>query len=292
MLRKAIVVGLLCPWLSLAVAQEADVVGRFGDTDVSVADLGRYIEAMPPADRAKLVKDPAQVTQMVRAYMVNRAVLASAHEAAFEQQTDVKARLDLAREALLAEMYLQSIAPTSDAYPSDAEVKAAYDANPSAFIAPRRYHLAQIFIAAGKDDKASPRLDEVAKKLAVKGADFAALAKAYSDAKTEAARGGDIGWFAEPQLLPDIRQAIAKLARGGVTAPIRIADGWHIMRLIDTQAPATTPTSFAEVKASLAEQMRKQRRVDDRKAVLEKIVGQKPITVNEMTLTKLTPFLK
>ncbi|ACB96626.1 peptidylprolyl isomerase [Beijerinckia indica] len=303
MLRKTLL--SMIPVLSLTTpvfAVDDDIVGRAGGMDVSMKEIRARIDLLPETDRATLTKDPAQLTQFVRGYLADRVLLREAHDTGFDQKTPIKARLDQAHDALLMELYLQSVTHVPDTYPTEAEVRAAYDANKSALIAPRRYQLAQIFIAAPKidqtkddktkDEKTSARLDELMKKLQGKSGDFEVLAREYSDAKAEAAKGGEIGWLAEPSLMPEIRQAVSGLTKGATTAPIRLNDGWHILHILDIREAGSEPLPFTEVKGPLAEQMRRQRLTNERQTYLTHLLKQKVPVVNELALTKLAPTLK
>ncbi len=174
--------------------------------------------------------------------------------------------------------------------PTEADLQAAYEANKSAFLLPRQYRLAQIFIAAAKgdkaaEDKAKARLDDAGKRLKAKGADFAALAQELSDDKDSGAKGGEIGWLAEPQIAPDIRQAVSGLAKDGLSEPVRLDDGWHLLKLLDTKPAGTA--ALAEVRDRLAAQLRQKRGQALRQAYLGKLIEKNPPAINELALGKV-----
>ncbi len=80
---------------------------------------------------------------------------------------------------------------------------------------------------------AQERIDEVLAKLAVDGADFAAVARELSDG-AEAPGGGDLGWQAESQVDPAVWTAVTALAAGAHTAEaIPLDDGYHFFELIE-----------------------------------------------------------
>src|SRR5262249_38718593 len=116
-------------------------------------------------------------------------------------------------------------------------------------------------------------------------ADFAALARGASDDATTAERDGEIGWIAEPDLRGEIRSQVTGLPKGGITDPIRLDDGWHVMKLEDTEASHTRPLS--EVKDALAQKMRAERADANRRAYLADLLKQTPPVVNEIALSKL-----
>jgi NIMA-interacting peptidyl-prolyl cis-trans isomerase 1 len=69
---------------------------------------------------------------------------------------------------------------------------------------------------------------QVATKAQAKGADFAALAKEYSDGPS-GPDGGDLGNFAPAQMVPEFSAATMKLEIGGVSAPVESAFGYHVI---------------------------------------------------------------
>ena len=80
------------------------------------------------------------------------------------------------------------------------------------------------------------------------GADFAALAKQYSEG-SGAASGGDLGWFARGTLAAPFENAAFALKKGQVSQPVRTQYGWHVIQLIDTRHAAPRP--FKEVEEQL-----------------------------------------
>jgi peptidyl-prolyl cis-trans isomerase SurA len=64
------------------------------------------------------------------------------------------------------------------------------------------------------------------------GADFATLAKQYSDDAT-ADQGGDLGWLASGTTVPEFQQAMDALAPGQISEPFRSRFGWHLVQVIE-----------------------------------------------------------
>jgi peptidylprolyl isomerase len=211
----------------------------------------------------------------------------------WEQQPAIAAQLARARDNLILESYLQSVASPPESFPSEAEIKAVYDANASAFLLPRRFQVAQIFIALAKDadkaaeDAARKKLDEVIKKLKQSRADFGAIAKSDSDDSASAGRGGEIGWLAEAEMRGEIRSQVVGLTQSAFTDPIRLDDGWHILKLLDTKPSHTAPLS--DVREGLIQRMRGERAEALRRAYVAELLKQNPPVINELALSKLLP---
>lgn len=104
---------------------------------------------------------------------------------------------------------------------------------------PEQVHLREILVStegASGDALAAreDRVREVLEKIR-KGEPFEDVAKAYSDSPT-AAEGGDLGFFEPDKLSPSIRDVVMKLRAGGVTDPLRTAEGFLILQLVQHYA--------------------------------------------------------
>jgi parvulin-like peptidyl-prolyl isomerase len=264
-----------------------DVVARVGGTNVSANDLRAYVAALGAREQEALAKDPALLSQTVRLLLANRLVLQEVTAKKWDQQPDVAAQLDRMREGALVELYLQSVSTPPANFPSEEDLQKVYDANRSAMLAPRQFELAQIFVAAPKDadkaaeDKAKQGLDDIMRKLKAPGADFAAIASADNGAKD----GGNLGWVAEGQIRPEIRTQIMGLAKNAVSDPVRLEDGWHVLKVIDTKAPYTR--ALSEVHDQLSQQMRTERATMLRRAYLAELLKEHPPVLNELALSGL-----
>jgi parvulin-like peptidyl-prolyl isomerase len=274
-----------------AAIKGSEVIARVGESDVTADEVRAALAVLDSRQQVAVARDPALLSQTVRAILANRLVLKEALAKKWDQQPAIAAQLARARENLIAEIYLQSITVPPESYPGEAEIKSVYEANASAFLVPRRFQLAQILVAVAKDaekpaeDAARKKLDDVLKKAKQPGADFAALARSVSDDAATAERDGEIGWVSEPDLRPEIRGQVIGLAKAGISDPVRLDDGWHILRMLDTEASHTR--SLAEVRDTLVQRIRAERADANRRAYIAELFKQTPPVVNEIALSKL-----
>ncbi|WP_445489661.1 peptidylprolyl isomerase [Rhodopseudomonas sp. RCAM05734] len=280
------------PTVATAPARASDeVVARVGNNDVSADDMRSYIAALGPREQAALAQDPAQPSQVVRLLLSNRLVLQELSSKKWDQQPAVAAQLEGVRESAMVELYLQSVSTPPASFPSDDEVQKVYDANRASLLVPRQYQLAQIFVPLAKDadkataDAAKKKVEEVQKKLKTAGADFAAIARSDSAASDSAERGGDLGLLPEDQIRPEIRSQVVGLAKGAVSEPIQLDDGYHVIRLVDTKVSYTR--TLPEVRDQLVRQIRTERAAALRRAYLTELLKQQPPIINELALAKL-----
>jgi parvulin-like peptidyl-prolyl isomerase len=268
-----------------ATKPSGDVIGRVGNADLTADELRAHIAALSARDQAALAQDPALLSQAARMLLANRLVLQEVLARKWDRQPEVTVQLERIRESALIELYLQSVSVPPASFPGDDELQKIYDANRGSLLVPRQYQLSQVFIAAPKDadkaaeDKAKRKLEEVQKKLKAAGAEFDAIAKTDGDSE------GALGWIAEGQIILEIRTQVAGLAKGAITEPVRLDDGWHILKLLDTRAAYTR--TLPEVRDQLVQQMRTERANVLRRAYLVELLKQHPPVLNELALSGL-----
>ena len=69
----------------------------------------------------------------------------------------------------------------------------------------------------------------------VKGADFAEMARKYSDDKGSAVRGGDISWISKGQTVKAFEETAFSMKKGEISKPVLSEFGYHIIKLEDKQ---------------------------------------------------------
>lgn len=282
---------LIAATATAALHADTATLGKIGDLELKTDEIREAIAGLEAGQDATLSKDPAALGQYVRALLIQRLVLKEALAKKWEQEPEVAAKLVRAREAALTESFLENASKVPADFPSESELQAAYEAAKPSLLVPKSYRLAQVFIALPKDadkaatDKAKAKLDAVSKKLKEKNADFAAVAAADSDEASSKTKGGEIGWVAESQIQPEIREKLPKLAAGTVSDPVKLDDGWHILKVLDSKDEHTAP--FDQVRDQLTVQLRAERGRLNRQEYLAKLLKDHPLAINEIELGKL-----
>ncbi len=131
-----------------------------------------------------------------------------------------------------------------------------YEEHKSEFMREERVFLREILISTeGKDAGGVTAAEKKAKDIAaraVKGEKFPELARDNSDAQTSR-QGGDIGGFEKGKLRGDIEASIWNQPRGFVTQPIKVDNGFLILRVEDHHKAGQA--SFEEVENEIMDKM-------------------------------------
>lgn len=106
------------------------------------------------------------------------------------------------------------------------------------------------------DEQARKKLEDVQQRLG-KGEDFAALAKEFSEDPGSAGSGGDLGYAGPGVYDPEFEKVLYALKPAEVSAPVRSAYGWHLIKLLGVQ-PADVP-SFDTLKEKLTKELKEEK---------------------------------
>jgi peptidyl-prolyl cis-trans isomerase D len=136
---------------------------------------------------------------------------------------------------------------------SPADIDRAYNDNIEQYTTPEQVRASHIlFKTDGKDDAEVKAKAEKVLKEAQDGADFAALAKKYSEDEATAKNGGDLDYFGKGKMVPEFDQAVFSMKPGEIQL-VKTQYGYHIVKLVDKK-PEVTRT-LAEVRPQIADQI-------------------------------------
>ncbi|MCP3849018.1 MAG: peptidylprolyl isomerase [Gammaproteobacteria bacterium] len=173
--------------------------------------------------------------------LINRQlVLGEAVKAKFDKTPGIATRVKALTESYIAANYLASVAKEFNI--DEAAIKAYYDKNVVAN-ATSEYKARHILVKT--EDEAKALIKELEA-----GAEFSKLAKEKSTDTGSGSRGGDLGWFAEQDMVAPFAQKVASLKKGELSkTAVNSQFGWHVIILDDTRK--TTPPEFSAVKEEI-----------------------------------------
>jgi peptidyl-prolyl cis-trans isomerase SurA len=145
---------------------------------------------------------------------------------------------------------------------------------------PSGFHIIKMLEVKGKDNhiitktkvrhiliKTNELIDDAeAKKrlLALKarimdGDDFAALARAHSDDKGSALKGGSLDWVSPGDLVKPFEEAMSKLAVNEISEPVQTQFGWHLIQVLERE----NKDNSAEYKKDLVREAIRKRKIEE-----------------------------
>jgi len=268
----------------LRAATDSDpVVGSIGDIELHQSEILASLGPLGSVDKEALVRDPSSLNQLVRSLLVQRVVLKEALEKKWDEEPVVQTLLKSTREAAISDSYLKSVSRPPDTYPSEGELKLAYENGRAALTVPRSFRLAQIYVA--DEPGAEKKLKAVQQRLKEKPGSFTEVARELSEEKESASRDGEIGWLSEKQIQPEILAQLPKLQINALSAPVRLKDGWHILKVLDVREPFTP--IFEQVRVQLAQRLRAEKARANMQSYMTELLHNHPVAVNEVALSKL-----
>jgi peptidyl-prolyl cis-trans isomerase D len=146
---------------------------------------------------------------------------------------------------------------------SDDDIKSYYDQNIKNYSTDEQRRASHILI---KVDKGASSADQAAAKAKAEEvlalvrkdpANFAALAKQYSQDEGSAENGGDLDYFGKGMMVKPFEEVAFKLKKGEISDLVKSDFGYHIIELTDIKPATVKPLD--EVKAQISEEIKKQK---------------------------------
>lgn len=138
---------------------------------------------------------------------------------------------------------------------TDAQIQAEYDRRIADFTIQEQLRASHILLRTEgkKEEEVRAKAEDVLKQ-ARAGADFAQLAKKYSDDEANRDQGGDLDYFARGKMVPQFEDVAFKLEKGQISDLVKTQFGFHIIKIADKKPGSTKPLS--EVRQQLADQLK------------------------------------
>jgi peptidyl-prolyl cis-trans isomerase D len=139
------------------------------------------------------------------------------------------------------------------------DIESYYNSNVQQFQTPEQVRASHVLLKTEGKDEAAVRkqAEDVLKQAKAPGADFAALAKKYSEDEGSKATGGDLDYFPKGRMVPEFEQAAFAMQPGQISDLVKSQFGFHIIKVVDKK-PAATRT-LDEVRTQIQQTLQAQR---------------------------------
>jgi peptidyl-prolyl cis-trans isomerase C len=270
-----------------------DVLVRTRWTELTKADVDAALSRVPSKMRFEFASSPKRVQALLYNLLVTKTLAAQARAHGTPPASSFPPGVGSDEERALAFAELARIetdaAKVFDAGKADFEVKARelYDIDRDKYRTPEEVRLSDIAVSIKErgEDGALARAKEARARI-VAGADFAAVAREYSDDPTTRDKGGALPFVSRDRLARSYANAVFALTRvGEVSEPIRAPSAWHVVR-VEERRPSR-PQTFEEARDTIMQALRKRYIAEQREARVKAIEGDREMEVNQPAVDAL-----
>ena len=229
--------------LNVALSQNdgSEVLATVGKNNVTIGDAALTFSTLPEQMRGQ--PDEKMLEAITEQLISEYALMDKALEAGLEESREVKARLDAARRATLAESYITAELARRV---TDETLREAYDQMAAEFPKEEEVRARHILVEEEDDAKA------ITKSLRETDEDFAKVAAEKSTGPS-GANGGDLGYFKKGDMVAPFAEAAFSMEAGDISDPVKTRFGWHVIKVEDRRM--SSPPPFDEMEPQLRQQM-------------------------------------
>ena len=272
-----------------------DVLARNRWIVLTRADYDAALSRVPEKQRYEFATSPKRVQDLLNSLLLTKTLAAQARAHGTHAQVPfaAEATASAASDRALADAELKRVEDDAnkafDASKAAFEAKAleTYKANPEAYRAPEEVRLSDIavLIRGRGEDAARARAAEARAKV-VGGADFAEVAREYTDDPTTRDKGGALPFTTAKGLAPDFAKAVFALTRvGEISQPIKGPSAYHVVRLEERRASHLRP--FDEVRVSILDMLRKRYIAEQRDLRIQAVFRDADMETNQPAVDAL-----
>ncbi|OAQ21721.1 peptidylprolyl isomerase [Thermosulfurimonas dismutans] len=264
----------------IAWSKDAQVIAKVGPYSLTKADFEKELEknsrlkallAMRPELKQVLVKRWVEVTLLALA----------GEDEGLLKDPEVKAQIEEQTRMILAQNYYERKV-LKNLKVSERELQEYYLKHKKDYRVPERVKARHILIRV--PEKAGPEAQKAALKKAedlrqkiLAGADFSEIARKYSEDPGTKDKGGDLGFFARGQMIPEFEEAVFKLKVGEISPPIKTRFGYHLVQ-VEAKVPAQEQP-YEKVKDQVRQDLLEAKKTERIKALMTKLSKKYPVEI-------------
>lgn len=273
-------------WAATPAAEETVLVS-WRDLKLTQGDYEAALRGIPEGDRFTFQLNFRRITDLLNSLLLNRSLAAEARQLGLEKDPLVQKEMALAAERVLASRRLEAFEKSLKIPDMAPVAEERYRIKPEEFMDPEQVRASHVLVdtKARSEEEARARAEEVRRK-ALAGADFAGLAKEFSDDASAKSNQGNLGFFGRGRMAKPFEDAAFALEKPGDISPVvQTQFGYHVV-LLHEKRPARQKR-FEEVKDNLIAQLKKRYVETEKKRHAEAITTDKSIVLNTAALNAL-----
>jgi peptidyl-prolyl cis-trans isomerase C len=263
-------------------AKRGPVLAEVAGTTITVEDFENELRSLPEPTQKRMNTGEQKKKHLDK--MIDEILLMDeAEKRGLERDEEIRTKVERYRKRLITEKLYREVAKEK-VQVGEEEIQEYFQAHKERFVQKERIRVRQILILlppnAGpeKEAEAKKKAGEILRR-AKAGEDFAELAKEYSEGPA-ASRGGDLGYFSRGRMVPAFEEAAFDLENDGDVSPVvRTKFGYHIIQLTGRQ-PAKE-LSIEEVRDRIIRQLESAKRREVRQSLAEELRREAKVEIRE-----------
>jgi peptidyl-prolyl cis-trans isomerase D len=248
--------------------------------DAFSANLYVSEDEIQRAYRDQVEKAKIRYIQVPRGRFAAQAQPTPAETAAYFQAHQQEFKLPEQRD--LAYLLVAGYKLADQVKVSDQDLRSYYDSHKAEFSQEEQVQARHVLVMVNdqrNDAQAQARVAEAKAKLAG-GADFATVARAYSDDTASKDKGGDVGWFGRHRMVKEFEDAAFGAQPGKLVGPVKSSFGYHLIEVTGKRPGGEQP--FEAVKEQIHARLGAERAQQLAEAQAKEIASQKPASAEAL----------
>jgi len=231
---------LLVIWTIIFASDK--VRARIDNKVITDSDIEHKIDLFPSQYKSYYETEAGRKS-LLNQIVKERLYYMDAMSKGYDDDPEIRKRLETIKRELVVNKYLKAL--LANVTVSETKIKKYYNGHQSDFQKIKASHILL---------KSKQKADDVYKK-AIKGDDFAELAKKYSTGPSSK-KGGDLGWFGKGAMVKPFEKAAFALKKGEISKPIKTTSGYHIIKCTDISRNTTYNSVAADIRKILLDEKR------------------------------------
>ncbi len=279
------VIGLMFLQAAVCAASGKDVVATVNGQEITVDDFKNKIKisVMPAAYGDENVKK-----QVLDSMIINSLIYDMAVEKGIDNDEELLSRINDIKKSMASQIFIEREVLDKIGL-TDEETRKYYDEHSEEFVIPERIKASHILIQIPEDadeeikGKAKKAAEDVLNRIN-NGEKFEVLAEEMSDCPSSK-RGGDLGFFARGQMVPEFEDAAFDLEVGGISRVVETRFGYHIITV--TEKASGEKIDFDENKDKIKQVLLQKKKNDTLQKWLEDVKSKSDIQINESAVEEV-----
>ncbi len=282
---KRIVVSILCAGLLFSCTQKAaektvqggPFVAKVGSSGITQADFEREMKSLPDYAQ-QLFEGEAGKEKFLEEIIKKEILYQEALKRGLDKSPDFSRKLEEFKKLTLASELLEKDVMSKNKV-TEQEVKDYYNKHKEDFTTTSQIRASHILV------KTEAEANKVLARLK-KGEKFEEIAKKESLDTASAKNGGDIGFFARGQLVPEFEKAAAGLKVGELSGPVKTPYGYHIIKVTDRKTGPVV--EFDRVKDVISQRLSGEKQKEAFDNYINELRKNYKVEINKDVLAKIS----